>query len=571
MNRSYKKRKELKLYLEEEKGAVLVLALLILVAITVLGIAILINSTTEVKISGNNLTSSEAFYAAESGIQHALATIKVITEDWTISSDNFTPRLAGATALNPWVNFLSSGNYVITIKDDNDETGTLDPAKDTNRRIYVRSESNTSSGAKKVIEVLVQGYKQDDLSVWYNAIFSGSGQSGKHIDQKVIIGGSVHLLGENSSGVQTVPKSGVVMIMGDDALVSNNYNGMAALLKSVIPDITTAQQSLDAVVRVKYGKVSLTDKSRLGAPEKTTPYKDFLDGVYITDGYSKKDDLKQVYTDESGVYNDSVPIDLQSQIKTPSLNNEISSGVTYINWLSTNSVHIPTLDIDFDDDAAKYLQDHKSEIESQYPGTTVTADKSSKNFTVTRTDPNGNNHSISWVNNSRTLTVKGIVTVDGDLDLGSGQDKKDITYITDNTSINGTTTVGSTIFANSYGTKTGKIKIHNSMLPAGSKSFAIPSGETLGFVAKNIIEIAVTGADSNLTVAGAFFAENTIISGKKNDVAGAFVSNYINLGTDTPSIYMVPKLVTNLPPGLPGSQRVLIKRPPKFLSWREIQ
>src|SRR3990172_882083 len=233
--------------LNNEKGTALIIAIMVLAFLTSFAVTMLFKSTGESKTAGEQKEKAKAFYNAESGIQHALAKIKVITLNWTISSDNFTPHLAGATVSNPWVTFLSTTDYVITIKDDNDdiETGIPEPSKDTNRRIYVRSESTTSSGKKKIVEAFVQAYRQDDLSVWYNAIFSGKGQNGKHIDQRVIIGGSVHLLGEDYNGIQTLPKNNVVMTMGDNAIVSNNYQGLAGLIKDIIPDLTTAEQSLD--------------------------------------------------------------------------------------------------------------------------------------------------------------------------------------------------------------------------------------------------------------------------------------------------------------------------------------
>lgn len=564
--------------LTSEKGAALIVSLIVLVVLTVFATLAITINIVEVKVSDNHKEANKALYGADSGIQHALAQLKTTTINWTTSSDNFTPQLAGATTSNPWVSFLSSGNYVVKIKDDEDEAVPSNPSVDTNRRIYIRSESNTLFGAKKIIEALVEGYTSEDVSVWNNAIFSGSGEAGKMIKGKVIISGSVHLLGENSSGVQTVGYADTavdleILELGGKARIANNYDGLVAGLLDKIPDLTNSQQSLNGVMRVKHGKVSLEGDSQIGSPETSTPYKDTMDGVYITDGYSNPNDVNQVFADKTGVYNDTIPPSVQSQIKMPSLSNEISPGVTYENWLSTNSLHIPSLDIDFTTGAATTLSSNKAVIESTYPGTTVTANTSTGDFTITRTDNNGNQHSLSWTNSSKTMRVKGVVTVDGNLDLGDGrQTGGDITYITDPTSINGTTTLGSTIFANSNMTGgTGNIRVHNSVLPNGSKGFATPAGETLGFVAKDKIEIALKDSDKDLTAAAAFFAENKIISAKKNDIAGTFVSNYIDMGQNSPTIFQVPALANNLPPGLPGSTKTVIPKPPKIISWREVQ
>ena len=61
--------RKLKLNLGSEKGAAFVIALLILVVVTVLGLAILITSTTEIKISGNVRAATEALYIAEGGME----------------------------------------------------------------------------------------------------------------------------------------------------------------------------------------------------------------------------------------------------------------------------------------------------------------------------------------------------------------------------------------------------------------------------------------------------------------------------------------------------------------------
>ncbi len=71
-------------------------------------------------------------------------------------------------------------------------------------------------------------------------------------------------------------------------------------------------------------------------------------------------------------------------------------------------------------------------------------------------------------------------------------------------------------------------------------------------------------------MAGAFFAENKIRSTKQNVVAGTFVSNYLDMGTNNPTIIQVPDLANNLPPGMPGSNKVAIPSSIKVISWREI-
>ena len=65
---------------KDQSGAALVIALLMMIALTLVGMGAIFTSTFEVQISGNKRGSTDAFYAAESGLQVALANI-----------DNFNP------------------------------------------------------------------------------------------------------------------------------------------------------------------------------------------------------------------------------------------------------------------------------------------------------------------------------------------------------------------------------------------------------------------------------------------------------------------------------------------------
>ena len=58
--------------LQNQKGAVLVLALLLLLVMTILGISLINTATFDIQISGNERAQTDAFYAAEAGIQRAI-------------------------------------------------------------------------------------------------------------------------------------------------------------------------------------------------------------------------------------------------------------------------------------------------------------------------------------------------------------------------------------------------------------------------------------------------------------------------------------------------------------------
>jgi hypothetical protein len=57
----------------DQSGAALVIALLMMIVLTLVGMGAIFTSTFEVQMSGNKRGSTDSFYAAESGLQVALA------------------------------------------------------------------------------------------------------------------------------------------------------------------------------------------------------------------------------------------------------------------------------------------------------------------------------------------------------------------------------------------------------------------------------------------------------------------------------------------------------------------
>ena len=62
--------------LTDQSGIALVVALLMMIVLTLIGLASIFTSTFEVKLSGNKRGSTDAFFAADSGIQVVVANIK---------------------------------------------------------------------------------------------------------------------------------------------------------------------------------------------------------------------------------------------------------------------------------------------------------------------------------------------------------------------------------------------------------------------------------------------------------------------------------------------------------------
>jgi Tfp pilus assembly protein PilX len=56
---------------DEQKGAVLVAGLLIVLVLTILSLAAMMSTGTELRIAANDRSAKEAFYAAEAGVEDA--------------------------------------------------------------------------------------------------------------------------------------------------------------------------------------------------------------------------------------------------------------------------------------------------------------------------------------------------------------------------------------------------------------------------------------------------------------------------------------------------------------------
>jgi hypothetical protein len=63
-------------YLKDQSGVALVIAMITMIVLTLIGLASTFTSTYEIKLSGNKRGSTDAFYAADSGVQVVVANIE---------------------------------------------------------------------------------------------------------------------------------------------------------------------------------------------------------------------------------------------------------------------------------------------------------------------------------------------------------------------------------------------------------------------------------------------------------------------------------------------------------------
>jgi len=109
------------------------------------------------------------------------------------------------------------------------------------------------------------------------------------------------------------------------------------------------------------------------------------------------------------------------------------------------------------------------------------------------------------------------------------------------------------------------IEFNTDLYPSGPY---FPMNNAMGLIARRKMRLGQGSGGSQLTMAGAFYAQEEVLSSKQNEIAGTFVSSYYAMN-NVPRIYQVPALPDYLPPGMPGSDRIWIKSI-RVDSWREI-
>jgi len=181
--------------LTNQEGATMVAAILILALLTIIGFAASNQSTTEVKVSTNNLIYEQTFYTAEAGLTHAKELLRVPfveqnavilaaggTGNWNFALNGTLDGYAAATDsdgdgvgdfLNGvvWIQnqSLNGVRYTVTIW-NNDDGGAYN--NDSDGLIYVRADAVGQSGVhggRCSILVLLEGMTNGEVISGYTA------------------------------------------------------------------------------------------------------------------------------------------------------------------------------------------------------------------------------------------------------------------------------------------------------------------------------------------------------------------------------------------------------------------
>lgn len=166
-----------KIIIKDESGVALVIALLIMVLLTILGTAAIMTSTTDVKIAANFKKSTNAFYAAEAGIEAGMDLLQSpgafdANTGW---NSLLTTYIYGDASSGTALSTDTNASYAVRVLDDEllddagetvmlwdvaDEDDGGNVNTDTNRKVIIESTGRYGSSTVK-LEAYVeydQGY-----------------------------------------------------------------------------------------------------------------------------------------------------------------------------------------------------------------------------------------------------------------------------------------------------------------------------------------------------------------------------------------------------------------------------
>lgn len=558
------------------EGMALVLALLF-IAIALIGLAAL---TSRLVNQQRAVSVYEDFELALHGVEAAVAQSRASLESggngiiglagwnaqydaskafvWPAKTDGNPSELAS----NPSTKYMAYAvNWFTDNRDSNGDGDVDDPSEQFMYSIYALA---SEGQATRRVEVVLKGY---DVNVWRNAIFAGAGQAGGLINGNVSIHGSVHLLGEN-----LLPGNAAIaaMDLSGTSLIHNNYVGMPASLASRIPALPTVNymdenvQSLNAVLRVKQGRVGLSGNSEVGEENISgNAVKETMDGIYVNDGWmgtavipdGDRGDPKSVFSDNGWdeLY------DLGDKVKLPTIKDDWRWPVTGDKEFNPSTGTYYTHEDYFN----QVLVANPSNPTDGVLNQNVVLDTKGSHFywnatqnilstNLPATLPPATDDYILFNKDTDVLRVNGQIRINGSLKFTGSGNQRTINY-----------SGRAAILA--YG----DITIDTDLLTCNdgntaSTAQSFPVNNCIGLMTT---ENMVVGSTAQCSIAGAFYAAKQIKSMKQTNVLGTFVSNYFDMGTNVPSIFQVPSLADNLPLGMVGNYPILSLQQK---AWREI-
>ncbi|MBP8129636.1 MAG: hypothetical protein KA184_08635 [Candidatus Hydrogenedentes bacterium] len=408
-----------------------------------------------------------------------------------------------------------------------------------------------------------------DVNVWRNAIFGGAGMAGGTINGNVSIHGSVHILGdavlEGGTSIAAIDLSGT-------SLIHNNYDGVPADLLARVPPLAKREwngesdiETLDASLRVKHGRVGMSGNSEVGSADTFgNGFKETMDGTYINDGWTgnavvpdgDRGDPTSVWSDNGwdDLYDCgdrvSFPL-LTDDWRAPLTGARVTNPATG-DWYSHQDYFDQVLVAAADNPGdGVYVGDiDLYTMGSHFYWNATTGTKLVGSLPAT--PPGPNDDYILFNKDTDVLRINGQITVRGNVIMQGKGNQTTINY----------SGRGAILVHGDVTLDTSLLTCNNGNPASTANSF--PVSNIIGIMAEDDM---VVGSVAQVSLMGAFYAQDQIVTAKQTHVMGTFVSSYFNMGTNVPNIYQVPSLADNLPLGMIGNFPILSF---KQISWREI-
>jgi hypothetical protein len=214
----------MKTSLKNEKGIVLVIALIMLTVLILLGTTAIMTSSSDLKISANFVSGTQAFYIADAGMERSKISLNSVTDINSLLA-------SGTLGFGSSVGF-GGGTYSVVVTNNAGDAGGA--STDTDSYVVVTSTGTSAGGGKRVLEGVyykpvvtppgIRGAVTANYDVGTLGTMIVDGRD--HDIDGNLIGGTTSLMGVSSKGVIT--EGGNSMIGGeapDGTLVAPTKTG----------------------------------------------------------------------------------------------------------------------------------------------------------------------------------------------------------------------------------------------------------------------------------------------------------------------------------------------------------
>jgi type II secretory pathway pseudopilin PulG len=283
-------------------GFALVTMLMVVAVVGILTAGSLILSVTNLKLTRNDATSSQALGVAQAGSAYWRAELVSLYMYMVENFDQYQDDIDAYNEANP-SNQIACGNF-FAIGVDLDRDGTPDVARDqalpaievpVGSQIGTAVVTFTTRGSAIVLDARgsvhgararqVDEFRVSALDMWNNAVFAGNSAANATIQGRAEIRGSVHVLGTGLSS------SDMALDLNGAFALGNTYRNLNSSIDPTGTDnpmrLTTRDPTdLCATLRVKRGYVNIVGSAQIGFSETTNPdpFIDPMRGIFTNDG-----------------------------------------------------------------------------------------------------------------------------------------------------------------------------------------------------------------------------------------------------------------------------------------------